>query len=64
MSFITEKAENEKRAKALMAAQARFPRSFPPKVTCVEEAEDKMPFMKLVNKIRGKKPAPEVRVEK
>jgi hypothetical protein len=64
MSLITEKVENDKRAKVLMAAQARFLRSLPPKVTCVEEAQDKMPFVKYVNKIRGKKPAPEVTVEK
>lgn len=61
MSF---KAENDKRAKALMAVQARSLRSLPPKITGVEEAQDKMPFVKHVNKIRGKKPALEVTVEK
>jgi hypothetical protein len=49
---------------ALMAAQARFLRSLPPKVTCVEEAQDKVPFVKHVNEIRGEKEAPEVTVEK
>jgi hypothetical protein len=57
MSLITE---DEKRTKALAAAQMRFLRSLPPKITCLEEAQDRSPFVKHVNDIRGEKQAPEV----
>lgn len=60
--LLNEPKENTKRAHALEAAQIRLLRSLPPKVSCLEEAQDEVPFVNHVNEIRGKKKAPEVSI--